>query len=335
MSLNQCIECIPNISEGRDAKVIQDLSLLLKKGKGIELLGVESGADVNRSVFTFIGSPEDVMQVVFEMYRFVSDMLNMRRQRGVHPRLGMVDVCPFVPVTNISVRELNKMVWDLGKRVGYGLDIPVYFYEYSAWAPYQKSLESIRKGEYELLTEKYYTGAAIPDVGPVQFNFKTGATVMGVRDFLIAFNIDLNTTSLEMAKKIAFRLRAIRNDEDMSATYISDITGGLSRNVNLKNFKVIGWRLEELNKVQLSFNLTKPKETPVYLVYELVKRVTREMDMETGASELIGFMPASAIHDIASYISPNQASDKNLTQTVFEYLKIPEMHEPKIINDVF
>ena len=334
MAINQIIECIPNVSEGRDKTVIKKISELLRSSKGIQLLNVDSGWSVNRSVFTFTGSPEMVFQAVGKMYDYVSSNLNMRKQKGVHPRLGMIDVCPFVPIKNVSVDELNKKVWQFGKEMGYMYKVPVYFYEHSAWTPYRKKLESIRKGEYELLSEKYYTGKLIPDIGPMQFNFKTGATVIGVRNFLIAFNIGINTTSLNDAKIIASKLRVIRNDDHTTMKYIPDILREDGLKYNARNFKVLGWKLEDLNKVQISLNVTDHRTTPVFVVYELVKKVTNQLGLKITESELIGFIPKSAIDSVAKFLSlPNEEEHIKIDK-VYAYLKLPKKGKPAVLNDV-
>jgi glutamate formiminotransferase len=332
MTLNQIIECIPNISEGRNDRVLKEITAIIRKTEEVQLLDVDSGIAVNRSVFTFIGPPEAVIETAYNIYKYISLNLDMRRHKGVHPRLGMVDVCPFVPVKNISISELNFKVWRFGKRVGYDFKIPVYFYEYSALSLVRKRLESIRKGEYELLSENFYSGKSIPDVGPLRFNYKTGATVMGVRNFLIAFNVELDTTSVEVARKMASKLRIIRNTPSLSLAYSSAV---IERNghYNLDNFKVIGWELEDIGKVQLSMNLTNHKESPVFLVYELVKSIANEFGVGVGNSELIGMIPMSAIEDIACYLSIT-TDRKSKIREVFAYLSIPDAHETKIINDL-
>lgn len=335
MALNQVIECIPNVSEGRDKTIVRKISELLRSSEGIELLDVDSGWSVNRSVYTFTGSPEQVFQAVRKMYDYVSTNLNMRRQKGVHPRLGMLDVSPFVPIKNISVDELNQMVWKFGKEISYTYSVPVYFYEYSAWTPYRKKLETIRRGGYELLTEKYYAGKLTPDVGPMQFNFNTGATVMGVRNFLIAFNIGMNTTSLDDAKKIASKLRAIRNDENTWRKYLSGVLSEDELKYNARNFKVLGWKLEDLNKVQISLNLTDHRTTPVFVVYELAKKVTNQLGLKITESELIGYIPKSAIDSVANFLSLPDEDGHSKIKRVYTYLKLPWNGKPRVLDDSF
>ena len=199
MSLTPLIECIPNFSEGRNSQTIEAIATAIRSIKEVRLLHIDQGEAANRTVFTFIGPPEPLVEAAFQAIRVASELIDMRQQKGEHPRIGACDVCPLVPLSNISMEEVQRYAEQLGQRVGDALDIPVYLYEHSATAAHRKNLATIRSGEYEGFAEKMNSSKWQPDFGPLSFNATTGATVLGARDFLIAYNVNLDTTDVSIA----------------------------------------------------------------------------------------------------------------------------------------
>lgn len=333
MARNQLVECIPNISEGNDLGLINEIAGIIRNVDGVSFLGMDSGNAVNRTVFTFMGAPGAVIEAAYRLYQYTSAKMVMWKHKGVHPRLGSVDVCPFVPVKNIFIHELNNMVWELGKRIATDFNIPVFFYEFSALYPARKKLENIRKGGFEILPDKFYTTHLLPDIGPLEFNYKTGGTVMGVRGFLIAFNITLENVPLDVIKKMASELRKIRDNPQKNSEYVNKICGERHFGCDLKHFKVIGWELADEKRVQLSFNITNHRLTPLFLIYKMVLVLSKKYGASVGESELIGLIPKSALVDVSRFLQLEYENDDDLVDQVFSYLKISGERQTRVIDD--
>ena len=307
----QLIECVPNFSEGRDREKIKLITDSIAKVKGIKLLNVDPGKATNRTVVTFIGDPESVVEAAFRGIKKASEIIDMRLHHGEHPRMGATDVCPLVPISNITMEEVVEYAHTLGYRVGAELGIPGYYYEYAAKIPVRRNLAYCRTGEYEGLKKKLQESEWTPDFGPSRFNAKTGATAIGARDFLVAYNINLNTTSTRRANAIAFDIR-----ERGRVKRIGDpLTGEVKRDKkgnpvytpgSLKHVKGIGWYIEEYGIAQLSLNLTNINETPIHVAFDEACRCAEARGIRVTGSELVGLVPLKAVLDAGKYFLRKQ-----------------------------
>ena len=268
--MNQLVECVPNFSEGRDKDKIKQITDSIEKISGVELLDVGMGSDTNRTVVTFIGSPNRVGEAAFQAVKKASEIIDMRKHEGAHPRMGATDVCPFVPVSDISMKDCVNIANKVGKRIGEELGIPVYLYENAATTDERKNLASVRAGEYEGLSKKLIDPDWKPDFGPAEFNNsvkKSGATAISARDFLVAYNINLNTTSTRRANAVAFDIREAgrikREGGKITGKIMKDKEGNPIKTPGLlKNVKGIGWYIEEYGIAQISYNLTNINISP-------------------------------------------------------------------------
>ena len=256
--MQRIIECVPNFSEGRDQAVIEQIVGAIEKLPGVRLLDVDSGQDTNRTVVTFAGPPEEVLEAAFQAIKTAAELIDMSRHSGAHPRMGATDVCPFVPVTGVTMAECVELARRLGRRVADELHIPVYLYEEAAGCEERRSLAWLRAGEYEGLPEKLARPDFRPDFGDAVFNPRAGATVIGAREFLIAYNVNLNTRNVRLAKEIAGRLRE-------RGHIVKDPQTGEKRTVPglLKAVRAVGWYIEEYNMAQVSINLLNYRTTPL------------------------------------------------------------------------
>ncbi len=279
------VECVPNFSEGRDLAKIEMITREISSTDGVTLLDVDPGKDTNRTVVTFVGTPEGVLEAAFKAIAKASEVIDMRKHKGAHPRIGATDVCPFVPVCGVTMEECVQLAHMLGKRVGEELGIPVYMYEYAATRPERKNLANIREGEYEALPERMNLPEWKPDYGPSEFNPSTGATVIGAREFLIAYNINLNTRDVRIAKEIAFAIRERgRTKKEPDGTKVT-IPG------KFKECKAVGWYMENFGRAQISINLTNYKVTPPHLVFDECSKLAEELGARVTGSELVGLIP--------------------------------------------
>ncbi len=291
------IECVPNFSEGRDRSILDAIAAQVKSVKNVTLLDVDPGADTNRTVFTFVGEPLAVVDAAFLAIKKAAELIDMSKHHGAHARMGATDVCPFIPVTGVSMEECIELSKTLAKRVGEELNIPVYLYEYSASKPERVNLAEIRKGEYEALPDKMKDEYWRPDFGPFAFNEKSGATVIGAREFLIAYNINLNTRDKKKAQDIAELIREkgkLKRDAD--GKIMKDANGEkLFEDGLFKHCKAVGWYIDEYNRAQISMNLTNYNITPAHLVLEKVRELAIEKGLVVTGSELVGLIPRDAI----------------------------------------
>lgn len=275
------IECVPNFSEGRDLEKVAQLVGEVVSTNGVKLLDYSSDKDHNRTVITFCGDEKGVKEAAFKLIKKASEIIDMRKHKGEHPRIGATDVVPFVPVKDATIEECVEIAKELGERVGSELNIPVYLYEEAASVPERKNLENIRRGEYENFFEKIKQPEWKPDFGPQVMNEKSGATVIGARNFLIAYNINLATDNIDIANRIA---KAVRFS-----------SGGY------RYVKAMGVALKERGIVQVSMNLTNFNKTPIYRVFETVKCEAKRYGVNVVGSEIIGLVPAKALYDVADY----------------------------------
>ncbi len=295
--MRKIVECVPNFSEGRDLKIINSIVDAIKSVEGVYVLDVDPGADTNRTVVTFMGSPEAVKEGAFRGIKKASELIDMRKHKGAHPRMGATDVCPFVPVSGVTMDECIEIAKEVGKRVWDELKIPVYLYEYAATSPERKSLANIREGEYEGLPEKLKDPNWKPDFGEPFFNEKSGATVIGAREFLIAYNINFNTRNKKKVHQIALNIREKgRAKRDEKGKIVRDENGNkIMIPGKFKELRAIGWYIEEYGCAQLSMNFTNYKITPPHIVFDEVCKEAEEMGLRVTGSELVGLIPLEAM----------------------------------------
>ncbi|HPF61043.1 MAG: glutamate formimidoyltransferase [Gemmatimonadetes bacterium] len=292
------LECVPNFSDGRDPAVIARITDAIKAVEGVRLLNVDPGKATNRTVVTFVGEPEPVMEAAFQAIKLAGELIDMSQHHGEHPRMGATDVCPFVPISGVTMAEAAEYATALARRVGEELDLPVYLYEAAQPDPSRRNLAVIRSGEYEGLPDKVV--ALPPDFGPARFDARRGATVIGARDFLVAYNVNLNTTSTRRANAIAFDVREAGRTT----------TGPLGEPANtpgtLKAVKAIGWFIEEYGVAQVSMNLTDIGVTPVHVAFDEVVRAAGERGIRVTGSELVGLVPLACLTEAGRYFLAKQ-----------------------------
>ena len=308
--MNQIIECVPNFSDGRNQDVINEISEAISHTKGVHLLNVDPGQATNRTVMTFVGDPGSVISAAFNAIKTASEKIDMSKHTGEHPRFGATDVCPLIPVSNITFDELIPYAEKLAKKVSEELNIPIYLYEHAAREDKRRNLATIRSGEYEGLNKKINSNEWKPDFGSV-FNKKSGATAIGVRDFLIAYNINLNTKSTRLANAIAFDVREKGRIKRNGHPVIGEIVygkDGKPENIpgSLKHVKAIGWYIEEFGIAQISMNLTNITETPIHNVFEEVVNKANERGASVTGSELVGLIPLKSMIDAGKYFLKKQ-----------------------------
>jgi glutamate formiminotransferase / formiminotetrahydrofolate cyclodeaminase len=298
---SKILECIPNFSEGQNEMTIHEIQNSIARVTGVKILHIDIGHSANRTVFTIAGNPESVVEAAFQGAKTASELIDMQNHKGIHPRIGATDVIPLVPVSGISMKETIQLSYHLASRIGTELGIPVYCYERSALTPKCKKLENIRKGEYEGLKERLSSNDWRPDFGPCSFNLKSGATIVGARNFLVAYNVNLDTGSVEVANKIAARIRT--SGKVIYKNGIKKRTNGL-----LKSVKAIGWYIDEYKKAQVSMNLTDIKKTPMHVAYETIKEAAGNLGVKVTGSELIGLVPEKALMDAGIYYASSLKS---------------------------
>ncbi|MCS6979082.1 MAG: glutamate formimidoyltransferase [Flavobacteriales bacterium] len=306
MAEKPLLECVPNFSEGRDKSVIHDIEEAIRSVDGVTLLDVDMGYDTHRTVMTFVGAPEVVCEAAFRAIARAAERIDMRRHKGAHPRMGATDVCPLVPVAGLSMEEAAAWAHKLARRVGEALNIPVYCYEYAATAPHRRNLADIRAGEYEGLEKKMQQPEWRPDYGPHTFNARSGATVIGARHFLIAYNVNLNTTSVRRANAVAFdvreRGRIKRTGDPLTGPVVRDENGAPVYEPGLlKSVKAIGWYIPEYGCAQISMNLTNPDVCDIHEAYEAVKKQAEARGLRVTGSELVGLIPKNSLLKAGRY----------------------------------
>jgi glutamate formiminotransferase / formiminotetrahydrofolate cyclodeaminase len=348
MMKQQLIECVPNFSEGRNMEIIKHITDKIESVEGVSLLDVDPGKDTNRTVVTFVGSPEEVVEAAFQAVKRASELIDMRKHKGAHPRFGATDVCPLVPVSNITMEETVEYARRLAKRIGEELDIPVYCYENAAFDEKRSNLAWCRSGEYEGLQDKLKQDIWKPDFGKSEFNARSGATAVGARDFLVAYNVNLNTTSSRRANAIAFDVR----EKGRTKREGNPITGKIVKDEHgkpvmvpgsLKAVKGIGWFIEEFGIAQVSLNLTNISITPVHFAYDEVFNKALERGVRVTGSEIVGLIPLKAMVDAGKYFLKKQkrsvgVSDKELIKIAVKSMGLDDLYpfkpEEKIIEYV-
>ncbi len=307
--MEKIVECVPNFSEGRDMSIINQITGEIEKAENVMLLDVDPGKDTNRTVVTMAGSPEGVLEAAFQTIKKASELIDMAIHSGEHPRMGATDVCPFVPVSGVTMKDCVAIAKSLAERVAEELNIPVYLYEEAALTEERRSLAFIREGEYEALPEKLKTEKYKPDYGKPVFNKKSGAIVIGAREFLIAYNINLNTRDVKIARKIANRIREkgrmVKNKETGKKERIPG---------TLKAVRGVGWYIDEYNMAQISINLLNYKITPLYRVFEEAEKFAQTFGVRVTGSELVGLIPFEAILEVGRHFLKKQGSSTGVAQ---------------------
>ena len=295
--MDKLVECVPNFSEGRDQSVLDAITGAITAVKDVALLDVDSGEATNRTVMTFVGSPKGVTEAAFQAIARAAELIDMKNHFGEHARMGATDVCPFVPIRGVTMEECVEIAKFVGKRVGDELSIPVYLYENAASTPERQNLANVRAGEYEGLAGKLKDPDWKPDFGKAQFNAKSGATAVGARQFLIAYNVNLNTRDRKMATDIALDIReAGRAKRDEDGQIVRDKDGNALKVPGLlKDCKAVGWEIEEYGKAQVSINLTDYTVTPPHSAFEAVRDGARKRWLRVTGSEIVGLIPLEAM----------------------------------------
>ena len=316
------IECVPNISEGRDRAKIDAIAAVVETVEGVRLLDVDPGNSTHRTVITFVGPPETIVEAAFRLIKKAGELIDMSKHHGEHPRMGATDVCPFVPVAGVTMEDCKAAAHALGKRVGQELGIPGYFYEEAATQPARQNLAHCRKGEYEGL-DKLSDPAWAPDFGPAEFNERartTGATAIGARDFLVAYNINLNTTSSRRANAVAFDLREngrVKREGGLTGPVVNDAEGNPMREQGLlKCVKGIGWYIEEYGIAQLSLNLTNISVTTVHEAFDAACERSIARGMRVTGSEIVGLIPKRVLIDAAHHYLRKQNRSLGISEAV-------------------
>jgi len=342
----QLIECVPNFSEGRDLNIIKQITNEIENVEGVSLLNVDPGKATNRTVVTFVGSPQSVIEAAFRAIKKAGELIDMSKHTGEHPRIGATDVCPFIPVANITMEETAKFAQELARRVGENLQLPVYLYEAAQPDKKRNNLSIIRAGEYEGFFKKIQQPEWNPDFGPAIFDAKRGATVIGARDFLVAYNVNLNTTSTRRANSIAFDVREAgrvkREGDPITGKIVRDKDGNpVTIPGSLKSVKAIGWFIEEYGIAQISMNLTNINITPVHIAFDEVCKKASARGIRVTGSELVGLIPLQAMLDAGKYFLKKQqrsagVSEKELIRIAILSMGLSELSpfdpEEKIIE---
>ncbi len=333
--MQKLIECVPNFSEGRDLEIIRQITAAMEAVEGVSLLDVDPGASTNRTVVTLVGAPAAVVEAAFRGIQKAAELIDMRKHKGAHPRMGATDVCPFIPVSNVSWDEAIACAHQLGQRVGQELKIPVYLYEKAAKNAARSNLAIIRAGEYEGFPDKIKEAAWQPDYGPAAFSAKSGATAIGAREFLVAYNVNLNTKAVRRATSVAFDVREngrTRTEDGMpSGKPVLDAKGEPIRIPGLlKHVKAIGWYVEEYGIAQVSMNLTNIEATPLHAAFEACREAADQRGLRVTGSEIVGMLPKKCLIEAGKYFLKKQrwsegASEEDLIDIAIRSMGLSEL----------
>jgi glutamate formiminotransferase/formiminotetrahydrofolate cyclodeaminase len=319
--MKQLIECVPNFSEGNDLSIIKQITDQIEAVEGVRLLNVDPGKATNRTVVTMVGEPELVIEAAFRAIKKAGELIDMSKHKGEHPRMGATDVCPLIPIANISMEETAVYAQKLAKRVGEELNLPIYLYEAAQPNKTRSNLSIIRAGEYEGFAQKIVLPEWKPDFGPAVFDVKRGATVIGARDFLVAYNINLNTTSTRRANAVAFDIREAGRTKKENGKNVLDADGKpITIPGSLKCVKAIGWFIEEYGIAQISINLTNISVTPVHIAFDEACKKATERGLRVTGSELVGLIPLKAMLDAGKYFLLKQERSVGVSEA--ELIKI-------------
>jgi glutamate formiminotransferase / formiminotetrahydrofolate cyclodeaminase len=329
--MKRIVECVPNFSEGRNEKTIEAIAQSIRAVDRVALLNIEPDRDYNRTVVTFVGEPDAVVEAAYRSTKTAAELIDMRTHKGEHPRVGATDVVPFVPISNVTMDECVRLANDYGRRVSTDLKIPIYLYEFAATKPERRNLATIRKGEYEGLQKKLKDSAWKPDIGTTEFNAKSGATVTGARKFLIAYNVNLNTPDAGVAQEIALRIRESgRPLKDAAGAVVKNDKGeNVKVSGTLKAVKAMGVFLERFHIAQVSINLVDYETTPPHAAFEEVRKQALTLGCEATGSEIIGLTPMNALLMAGKHFSSKEKtsglSDKDLVALAIEKLGLSQL----------
>src|SRR3989440_1162124 len=326
------VECVPNISEGRRPESYRAVAEAAAAAPGVTLLNVDAGADPNRTVITFVGEPDAVLEGAFRLVKKGIELIDMATHRGAHPRIGAVDVVPFIPVANVTMDDCVELARRLGERVGKELNVPVFLYEHACSAEHRRNLADIREGEYEGCAKKLLDPRWQPDFGPAEFVPRTGAIVIGARKFLVAYNVNLNTLDKRLATRVAFDVRErgrMKRDDDGNP--IVDAKGEPQWEPGLlKSVKAVGWVIPEFGTAQVSINLTDLDVTPLHAAFDTCEERARERGLRVTGSEIVGLVPRSVLldagrHYLAKMGRPTGVPESALIHTAIRTLGLSEV----------
>ena len=327
----QLIECVPNFSEGNDLHIIKQITDEIESVEGVRLLNVDPGKATNRTVVTMVGEPNAVIEAAYRAIKKAGELIDMSKHKGEHPRMGATDVCPLIPIANITMEETAAYAQELAKRVGDVLNLPVYLYEAAQPNKERSNLSIIRAGEYEGFAQKILLPEWKPDFGPAAFDAKRGATVIGARDFLVAYNINLNTTSTRRANAVAFDIREAGRTKKINGKVVHDELGKpIIIPGSLKCVKAIGWFIEEYGIAQISINLTNINVTPVHIAFDEACKKADQRGLRVTGSELVGLIPLNAMTDAGKYFLKKQnrstgVSEKELIKIAIKSMGLDEL----------
>ena len=324
--MHQIIECVPNFSEGRDMTIIDQITAEISSTNGVKLLNVDPGYATNRTVVTFVGNPQAVVEAAFKAIKKAGEIIDMTKHKGEHPRMGATDVCPLIPISNIDMQETAAYAHQLAKRVGNELSIPIYMYESAATKPERRNLATIRAGEYEGFAKKMEEESWQPDYGPKTFNTKSGATVIGARDFLVAYNVNLNTKSERKANSVAFDVREAGRVKKKGDTILRDENGEAIREPGmLKSVKGIGWYIEEYGIAQVSMNLTNINDTALHTAFEACCTSATSRGLRVTGSELVGLVPKKVMTDAGKYFLKKQGRSVGVSEEELIFIGVKSL----------
>lgn len=318
------VECVPNISEGKRPEIYEKVAQAVTRVPGITLLNVDPGAETNRTVITFVGEPEAVLEAAYQLAATAFELIDMRQHRGAHPRIGALDVVPFVPISGVTMEDCVQLAKRLGQRLASDFAVPVYLYEFAASAPYRRNLSDIRAGEYEGLPDKLKDPAWQPDFGPAEFNPRLGACVVGARKFLVAYNVNLNTTDKRLANRVALDVREKgRMKRDERGEVIRNEKGEpLYEPGLLKSVKAVGWTIPEYGCAQVSMNLTDLDVTPLHVAFDTCEEKARERGLRVTGSELVGLVPKSALLEAGKHYLARMGKSRGVPEEAIIHVAI-------------
>lgn len=330
MPTKQIIECVPNFSEGRNLSIIKQITDQIETVDGVKLLDVDPGYATNRTVVTFVGEPAPVIEAAYRAIKMASQLIDMTKHSGEHPRMGATDVCPLIPIANITMEEIVPYAHELGRRVGEELQIPIFFYESAATEPKRKNLATVRSGEYEGLEQKIIKPEWKPDCGPTLMVNNAGATAIGVRDFLIAYNVNLNTSSERRANSIAFDVRengrVLREGNPITGKIVTDEQGNPKRTVGMcPGVKAIGWYIEEYKLAQISMNLTDINKTNLHEAFEACRQSANNRGMRVTGSELVGLVPKKVMLTAGRYFLSQQQRSLGISEEEIIHIAVKSL----------